>query len=84
MTQPQPNQRRDHLEPPATRNERAIYMVYPDTFWVAESKLRVWLSDCIANDELYGPAIDPATADFEDVVEALQDTGKFTFQDYRA
>jgi hypothetical protein len=59
--------------------ERSFYILYPDTYWVGERKVRAWLSDAIANGECDGCTLDPQTADIEDVIAELHDTGNVTF-----
>ena len=83
MTQRQIRQDGDHLEPRRNRHEQRFYLLYPDTYWATESQIRGWLADAIANGDVDEAPFDVTTVPIEYVIMVLQDTGKFTFQEYR-
>ena len=58
--------------------ERWFSVIYPDEYNVPERKVRMWLSDAIANGEIV-EQVNPDTVEIEYAIELLQDTGNVTF-----
>ena len=58
-------------------------MLYPEEYRVPYSKIRIWLSDAIANGEVTED-VDWRTVDIKYVIELLNDTGKFTFAGFNS
>ena len=60
-----------------------LRMIYPADRWVTEKQITAWYDDAVANGEIppmhYDERFTLDDVYVEDMVKALQDTGKFTF-----